>query len=400
MHKKVLDISPSIPYKGVGHAGGKCQYYYLKKLENECDFEFISTLIDTEYNKFSEGKIKGNYHLLTRYIGIKKFSDLFIKTLLKIQRNFVFDKYIGLLPFDFEFFIFKNLKRLKKNGYEPDYIILEWTEITFLVRKIRKLFPNARYICNEVDVTFLRYLRRLNTSKNFFSKIKNKIEYIRMKKKELSCLQEIDEVLVLNEKDKQLLIDESFPANKIRAIVNYFDLYYQVQRNIDKDTIIFYGAMVRPENCEACEWFINNVFNTLPDNFKFIIIGYKPQPSILKYQNDRIIVTGFVDDVSVYFAKCLCSVVPLFNGAGIKTKIQESMSAGVPVLTNEIGIEGIPARNGYEYFHCNTAEDYRNVILSLSSDIKKAEEVGKAAQLFIRNNFSYENHSYIIGEIK
>ena len=85
---------------------------------------------------------------------------------------------------------------------------------------------------------------------------------------------------------------------------------------------------------------------------------------------------------------------------GIKTKIQESMSAGVPVLTNEIGIEGIPARNGYEYFHCNTAEDYRNVILSLSSDIKKAEEVGKAAQLFIRNNFSYENHSYIIGEIK
>lgn len=395
MKTRILDISPSVAYEGVGHAGGKVQFYYLKKLEKDCDITFISTLEEDDKINFEKGKINGEYHILNRYKGFRTKFDFFRKLLIRFQLVNLFDRYQGLLPFDFKHHILAKVKELKKNGYSPDIVILEWTDISFIIREIKKYFPNAKYICHEVDVTFLRYSRKYEHANTFYKKIIHRIEYKRVRRKELKCLLQSDKVLVLNEKDKKLLTDCSFPETKIKIITPYFDTYYNVTRNINSKTIIFYGAMVRPENCEACEWFINNVFNKLSGDYKFIIIGFKPLKQILKYQSERIQVTGFVEDVSVYFSKCLCLVAPLINGAGIKIKILEAMSSEIPVLTNDVGIEGIPAVDGKDYLFCDTAEDYIKNIEKLSEDMEYALEMGKSARKFIKEKFSYENFSYL-----
>ena len=38
------------------------------------------------------------------------------------------------------------------------------------------------------------------------------------------------------------------------------------------------------------------------------------------------------------------------------------MAMGVPVLTNNIGIEGIEVDDGIHYYHCETPEDYNGKI--------------------------------------
>lgn len=71
------------------------------------------------------------------------------------------------------------------------------------------------------------------------------------------------------------------------------------------------------------------------------------------------------------------------------------MSAGIPVLTNLIEIEDIPAKNGLEYLHFESAEDYINAINKLSNDITLQNELSKNSRMFIINNFNYLNESYI-----
>ena len=77
-------------------------------------------------------------------------------------------------------------------------------------------------------------------------------------------------------------------------------------------------------------------------------------------------------------------------GAGIKVKVLEAMSAGVPVLTNDIGIEGIGCRNGREYWHCQRAEEYADRILWMEEHTCEAAKIAENGRKYIEENFDLE----------
>ena len=60
------------------------------------------------------------------------------------------------------------------------------------------------------------------------------------------------------------------------------------------------------------------------------------------------------------------------------------------MLTNHIGIEGIPAEDGKEYYHCEKPEEYVETINKIISREYDAEEVGNRAFEFMKENFNYE----------
>ena len=64
----------------------------------------------------------------------------------------------------------------------------------------------------------------------------------------------------------------------------------------------------------------------------------------------------------------MCFVAPLNLGAGIKVKVIEAMYTGITVLTNKIGIEGINAEAGVDYYHCENAEEYAETIRKIYND--------------------------------
>ena len=80
----------------------------------------------------------------------------------------------------------------------------------------------------------------------------------------------------------------------------------------------------------------------------FYIVGKNPTAEVLRLQENLpdVIVTGEVDDVKRSLSDSALMIAPMLFGTGIKTKIVEAMSWGVPVVTNPIGIEGINANHG------------------------------------------------------
>ena len=91
-------------------------------------------------------------------------------------------------------------------------------------------------------------------------------------------------------------------------------------------------------------------------------------------------------------------MAPLILGAGIKVKILEAMYSGIPVLTNDIGIEGIEAEDKKDYYHCVTAEEYEKVIRTIYSTESSVNGKEKIVKEFNLDTF-FDQYYQTIKEI-
>lgn len=379
--KKLLVISAFVPYKNVPHAGGKTHYYYLCKYAEKFDTRLVTFAdaneMESAKNDLDQLNIK--YSIIERKWTIRE------KVLNKESTLNPFNRNCRMVSNTEQIDLNKEIRKLKKCGYSPDIIILEWTQMLLACRNIRKLFPNAKIVASEHDVSFLAYERKYKKASGIKSIVKY-IEYKSMLNKECKFLINLDLVLVQNQKDKELLSDAKIDKSRIQVIVPFFSHLNTSQRNNSRN-ILFFGAMSRKENYLSAIWFIENVFCKLI-GFKFIILGGNPSPVLEKYKSKEIIITGFVDDIQPYFDDAFCFVSPLVMGGGIKVKILEAFTAGLPVLTNSIGIEGIPAKCNRDYIHCEESTDYFNSIIKLDTNRDFAMRIGANGKEFIERNFN------------
>ena len=150
--------------------------------------------------------------------------------------------------------------------------------------------------------------------------------------------------------------------------------------------------MSRPENYLSAIWFIENVMPLLADlDIRFVVLGSNPPEELARFESERVHITGFVQSVEPFFEQSMCLVAPLVLGAGIKVKVIEALSSGIPVLTNKIGIEGIPAENRKHYLHCETPEEYSDYIHGLIMGRVSEEKLCLNSKRFIEERYSIEN---------
>lgn len=388
---KLLYISYFAPYDKVDHAGGKVHNFYVKKLqqEKEYDVTLLTMCYKREVDKLDLDKygIKHRLVVLDRNI-LRKYIRMFVSGFSYFNP---WDKY-GKILLNYERIQLKKMiRQYAKDGEIPDVIVLQWTQIILLMPFIKKLYPNTKIVAIEEDVIFLNFLRRIDLAKNYVQKFFAKYQYGNMRKHELAALQEANQIVVNNFKDAKLLRENGINEKKIFTSSVYFENYSSVKRKCGRKDILFYGAMHRIENHISAMWFIKNVLPVLSEEYRFIIVGARPQNELLALQNDRVKVMGFVEDIVPYFESCFCMVAPLQLGAGIKVKVLEAMSAGVPVLTNTIGIEGIGCCAKREYLHCETAQEYVESIQWIEHNVEKADEIAKNGRQYILEHFNLES---------
>ncbi len=87
-------------------------------------------------------------------------------------------------------------------------------------------------------------------------------------------------------------------------------------------------------------------------------------------------------------------IVPLRIGSGIRLKILEAMSSGVPVISTSIGCEGIPTVNGENIIIADSTEEFITETIKLSSDHDLRLKLIKNGLETVRKNFS----QCIVGE--
>lgn len=390
---KILFISAFFPYENVSHAGGKTVYYYLNSFAKDDEVTLVTFVTKQDFDKLDHTY---PYRLVPAKYGytVKNKALRFIMS--KVTKYWPFQKYCGFYNTYDEFLLKKKLSELAREKYQPDIIVLEWTQCVLTRDLVHNYFPDSKIVASEHDLSVIGVQRKVEAEEKGFTT--KKLEDI--KRLELGALVQCDMTFFHSREDLKRA-KNMMPQckDKFSSIVPYYDDYSTVEWKPTTKNIVFFGALNRVENVKSAVWFYENVFCKLRDtSWKLILLGSHPDEKLvsLSQQDERVIVTGFVKDIRPWLQNCACMIAPLVMGAGIKVKVLEALSAGVPLLTNEIGMEGIDAENEKEYFHCQTAGDYIRVLDTFFDSEDKLNVMSIAEKKFVKNNFnkmtSYERY--------
>lgn len=394
---KVIWISFNPPTMRATKGGSGTFNYYFKSFfeDNRFDIRLVSIAHNNEllYDKLDKNAyiLKIDSSLLGR---IKKIANIeSVYNPWNRNANMISNQAVS--------FIKNSLFNIKRSGFYPDVIILEWTQCVVLARQIKKIFPNSKIVASEHDISFIGYKRKYEREKNYYKKFLLNIRQKHLKKIEIMSLKSCDLVLPHNPENVNVLVNNGIDKKNVHWLVPFFQPLSECDINKKRNNdILFFGAMDRPENYLSAIWFAENVLPLIPDKkVRFIILGSNPSDRLKEILNDRIIVTGFVESITSYFENSLCFVAPLVLGAGIKIKVLEALSSGMAVLTNSIGIEGINAKDGLEYLKCETPYDYALCIRELLESRVDAKALGENARELIKKDFDVQHSNFEYKEI-
>lgn len=137
------------------------------------------------------------------------------------------------------------------------------------------------------------------------------------------------------------------------------------------DFFMMFGDWTRKENYEGALWFIKNVSPFIKEKTIIKIIGRKFPSERIENNNPLVNyeILGFVDDPYVILSQAKALISPLFNGAGIKVKVIESLACGTPVIGTDIAFEGLPSGFDSFMYLANTVDEYINAMKNVETDI-------------------------------
>jgi glycosyltransferase involved in cell wall biosynthesis len=130
------------------------------------------------------------------------------------------------------------------------------------------------------------------------------------------------------------------------------------------------------------------VWKTLPET-KMYIAGATPDPKVKKVASDRIIVSGWLDDIRDAYAQSRVFIAPMRIGTGLQNKLLEAMSMRLPAITSPLANASLGAKPNEEIFVGGNAEEMAKHIITLLTDQKKADQIAQAGYDFTNRVYDW-----------
>lgn len=264
----------------------------------------------------------------------------------------------------------KNWKKwVKENGKFIDYAYLHRPHIApKYIETIRK-YTGAKIIYFGHDLHYLRLTRQYEIEKD-----KKLLEMAGdWRRKEFAIFEQVDVVYYPSFVETEE-ITKHFPGKCIKAIpLNiYENISVQEPDWINREGLMFVGGFGHPPNLDAVLWFVNDIFPFILEknsSVKLTVVGTNVPEDVRQLVSENIVIADRVsgEELKQIYNSSLVSVVPLRYGAGIKGKVLEALYSQVPVVTTEIGAEGLPGTRQYLRL-ANEPESFAVQVMQLLAD--------------------------------
>ena len=162
--------------------------------------------------------------------------------------------------------------------------------------------------------------------------------------------------------------------------------------------LVFFGNLGYFHNVEPArrlaEEILPLVRAELPD-VGARLIGARPAPRVRELAGlAGVTLTGPVEDMGAELRRAGVAVLPSFSGSGIKNKVLEAFSSGLPVVTNALGIAGVEgAVAGRHYLAAETAPEMAAAAACLLREPRRAAWVAQAARDLVEERYTWERQA-------
>lgn len=253
--------------------------------------------------------------------------------------------------------------------------------------KARIEFPTSKIVFDTVDLHGLRQLRE--------QRIENKptqVNAARALRQEIGFAQLSDSTVVVS--DTELEVLESFNlSSKVRIISNVHEPERILSRFEEAKGLVFIGGFNHAPNVSAIKWFVDSVWPLLPEyirNDGFTIAGSNMPKDIRDLKTEQIHPIGWAPNSVTTVKQHRLSIAPLTFGAGVKGKVGESFSCGVPVVLTEVAAEGMGIIHEKHALIANTSQEFAASVERLYLDKFLWRSLQASALDLISEKFSIE----------
>jgi GT2 family glycosyltransferase/glycosyltransferase involved in cell wall biosynthesis len=271
-----------------------------------------------------------------------------------------------------------------------DVVQLEYTALAQYAGRYRGL------LCAlfEHDIYFQSIARGLTEPHSLYWKLTAEIEYLRALRYELRVLPRIDRIQVCTAENKAFLLSflpklAGRVQEGLRAIVDTSSYRFQTAGR-EPATMLFVGSFRHLPNQAALTWFTRKVLPRVlerrPDA-RLVVVGSEAPPRHGLPPSEAIELRGLVDDIREPLSRYAVFVCPILSGSGVRVKLLEAFSAGIPVVSTRVGAEGLARQDG-EF--CALADDpaqFAEKILALFERPEAAAQMAERARREVEANW-------------
>ena len=292
---------------------------------------------------------------------------------------------------------FYNRKAVKRidtliDKHKPDMLFGQLLRVAEYIR--HKDLPKA---IDYQDIFSYGMKRRADIA-SFVTRPIYNMEYRRLCRYEAAIFEDFDVKTIISEPDRDLFPHER--RNEILVIPNGVDHdYFKPQEQEKKYDLVFTGNMSYPPNVNAVEYLANEilpiVWKTLPE-VKMYIAGATPDPKVKKVASNKIIVSGWLDDIRDAYAQSRVFIAPMRIGTGLQNKLLEAMSMRLPAITSPLANASLGAKPDEEILIGSNAEEMAQHIITLLTDKEKAEHIAQAGYNFTNRVYDWGKATEIL----
>ena len=122
-----------------------------------------------------------------------------------------------------------------------------------------------------------------------------------------------------------------------------------------------------------------------------LIAGGPAFPELKQFDGQNgVQVLGRVDDIKQVLRGCQVYAMPMFQGAGFKNKLAEAMALGLPVVTNQMGVEALDSEGKALVACAETAEGLAHNLADMLKDSGRRGKLGGLSREYARTHFGWE----------
>lgn len=251
---------------------------------------------------------------------------------------------------------------------------------------VRSTCPGAKIIYDTVDLHFVREERQAALQKSRLLAASAQAR----KRQELALAQGADHTLVVSDYEKTVLL-EALPTLNVSVVSNIHDVKHTEMGFTQRSGLLFVGNFNHPPNIDAVMYFVKEILpglrQAIPD-LEIKIIGSNLGNKLDGCRLPGVDLIGYVPDLAPHLERARVSVAPLRYGAGVKGKINMSMSYGVPVVATEVAAEGLHVVDGLDISSASNATQFIQKTIALYTDADLWERISRGGQDNIRRHFS------------
>lgn len=380
---KILLLTPQLPYPAI--SGGLIKSGQLiDYLNRHHDLEIACLLKGDDEQRLSEFKVSiSPVRVHTEVLNIARTGVNFLRSLwhripLTIYRNRS-ARFARLVA---------DLVKDKDVIFIDHYLMFQYVPKDF----------KGKVVVHQHNAEFLMWWRKGQLEQNSLLKQVLLFEANRIKQYELALCRGADSVLATCS-DQVALIEAGADKDNFFETMHCADTEYFEAPSLSfeqtTEQLLFIGTLDWDANLDGLLWFGEKVWPVLKQKLPDVgltIVG-KCSPVLadkLHQALPGVEIAGFVDDLEPLYRAHRAFIAPLRFGSGVKVKVVNSLTRGLPTVTTSVGAEGIKVKDGEQIYICDEAQDFVDAIVTLMTRKQAWYRLSEQSRAWMKSHYSHE----------